>query len=167
MDLIRNWVKEFLIIYLILTILLHLAASDKYRKYIRFFSGLILLTFLASPMFQLFGASGQLEARIAYESFWEQLDSTKQDTERLTFLKNDYYVQKYEEAIAQDIERQAAEQEIALKSIDVALSEDYEIQKVEVVLDTSRGESAAVMEQKLTELLKAGYRLENEQILIR
>ncbi len=166
MDVLRGRVREFLIVYLILTILQQLSAADKYRRYLRFFSGLILLLFLVSPLFSLFGADGRLEARVAYEAFWEELESAKQDMGSLAFLQNDHYVQKYEKAIAQDILQQAETAGISLARVRVSLSEGYEIENVNVWLDASGGESAAVMERKLLELLQETYRLRSGQIMI-
>ena len=136
MDVLRGRVREFLIVYLILTILQQLSAADKYRRYLRFFSGLILLLFLVSPLFSLFGADGRLEARVAYEAF------------------------------AQDILQQAETAGISLARVRVSLSEGYEIENVNVWLDASGGESAAVMERKLLELLQETYRLRSGQIMI-
>ena len=35
MEAVREWMKEFLVIYLILTILMHLAAAEPYKKYLQ------------------------------------------------------------------------------------------------------------------------------------
>ena len=143
MDGILSWIKEFLIIYLILTILMHLTACDQYKKYLRFFSGIILLMALISPVLELFGSAGKLESLISYEAFWEQLDSTRQDSKKLEFMQNDHYIRKYESVIADEIMLQAKERELPVSQVQVELTEDYEISSVSVWLGISESSSTA------------------------
>ena len=143
MDGILSWIKEFLIIYLILTILMHLTACDQYKKYLRFFSGIILLMALISPVLELFGSAGKLESLISYEAFWEQLDSTRQDSKKLEFMQNDHYIRKYESVIADEIMLQAKDRELPVSQVQVELTEDYEISSVSVWLGISESSSTA------------------------
>ena len=46
MGTVLNWMKQFLILYLILTILTQLAAAEAYKKYLRFLSG---IPFILNP----------------------------------------------------------------------------------------------------------------------
>ena len=143
MDGILSLIKEFLIIYLILTILMHLTSCDQYKKYLRFFSGIILLMALISPVLELFGSAGKLESLISYEAFWEQLDSTRQDSKKLEFMQNDHYIRKYESVIADEIMLQAKERELPVSQVQVELTEDYEISSVSVWLGISESSSTA------------------------
>lgn len=161
MDGILSWIKEFLIIYLILTILMHLTACDQYKKYLRFFSGIILLMALISPVLELFGSAGKLESLISYEAFWEQLDSTRQDSKKLEFMQNDHYIRKYESVIADEIMLQAKERELPVSRIQVELTEDYEINSVSVWLDiadrsNTAGGSGSVNEPESVDADAAG-----------
>ena len=135
MEAVLSWIKEFLIIYLILTILMHLVINDQYKKYLRFFSGIILLTALVSPVMKLLGSAGQLESLVSYEAFWEQLDSTRQDTQKMEFLQNDHYVKKYEKAVAQDILERAGRQGYPVIRVSADLTKDYEITDVSIWLE--------------------------------
>lgn len=172
---ILNWMKEFLIIYLILAILTHLAAADQYKKYLRFFSGIILLLALISPALRLFGEDSRLDALVTYETFWEELDSAREGSRRLEFLRGDRSVQKYEQAIAKDIKRQAAEQGTAAGQVRVVLSDDYEIRRVEVQLVHAKEAEASdgkddredkEDKKKLAEFLMRAYGLDESRIFI-
>lgn len=166
---ILNWMKEFLIIYLILAILTHLAATDQYKKYLRFFSGILLLLALLSPALRLFGEDGRLDALVTYETFWEELDSARQDSRKLEFLRGSRHIQKYEQAVAEDIKRQAAKQGIAVSGVEAVLSDDYEISRVEVRLADSNEAEAFDEEDvktKLAAFLKQAYGLDESRIFI-
>lgn len=132
MELVRNWMKEFLIIYLVLTVLMHLAASEQYKKYLRFFSGIILLAVLLSPVLRLSGNSGGQKVLAFYEEFWEKLDRTKQDALQLESWQDSRLISKYESAAEKEIIKQAEEMGISLSSARVQLSDDYKIEKITV-----------------------------------
>lgn len=168
MDAVINWIKEFLIIYFILTILMHLVANDQYKKYLRFFSGIILLTALISPVTKLFGNAGQLESLISYEAFWEQLDSARQDSQKMEFLQNDHYVKKYEEAAAKDMYAQAVQQGYPVSRVSVTLTKDYEIHSVSVWMEVvdEAAEKDDGTAQEVCGFLQRAYDLEPSQISI-
>lgn len=165
MDKILDWIKDFMVIYLILTILTQLAATEQYKKYFHFFSGVILLLVLISPVLGLFGKDGEFEKLVSYEAAWEQLDSARKDSQKLEFLQNDHYIQKYEAAIAQDIKRQAEDQNIAVADVRVALTEDYEIGNVTVQLDMPQ-EDVKEAGKKLQEFVMHLYDLQENQVFI-
>lgn len=166
MDSIMNWMKEFMIIYLILTILTSLAAADQYKKHLHFFSGVILILIFISPALGLLGDSGRLEARIGYESFWKSLDSARQDTKKLEFLQNSHYIAKYEQAIARDMQVQAEAQGLSGGRVQVRLSNDYEINEAAVWLDIPSGADYKAEKKKWVRFLMRTYGLRNEQILV-
>ncbi len=166
MDQILDWLKDFMVIYLILTILTQLAATGQYKKYFHFFSGVILLLVLISPVLSIFGKAGEFEKLVSYEAFWEQLDSARQDSKKLEFLQNDHYIQKYEAAIAQDIKRQAEDQQIAVQDVRVTLTEDYDIGKVVIQLGILQ-EDAQEAGKKLQKFVMHLYDLQKNQVLIR
>lgn len=167
MDIILNWMKEFMIIYLILTILTQLCASAPLKKYLRFFSGVILLLVMFSPILHLFGKDGKLSEQVSYETFLEQLDNIQQDSKKLEFIQNDNTVHRYEEAVARDIMRQAKGQQMPVSKVQVTLNGQYEIEKVSVWLSVSISkEDSRDAKKKLTELLQDMYGLKEEQLKI-
>lgn len=137
MDTILNWMKEFIVVYLILTILMQLCASTPLKKYLRFLSGIILLLVMFSPILHMLGKDGKLEEKVSYETFLEQLDSIQQDAKKLEWLQNDSMIHRYEDAVAADIMRQAKGRQVEVSKIRVVLNGQYEIEQVSVWLPVS------------------------------
>ena len=52
---IFSYLKSYVILFLVLTILLEMVPKAGMQKYIRFFSSLILVLILASPIFRILG----------------------------------------------------------------------------------------------------------------
>ncbi len=175
MDSVLGWLKEFLIVYLILTVFTQLCASQQLKKYLRFFSGVILLLMLFSPIMRLLGrdASGaffetsSFEEKVSYEAFLEQLDSIRQDSKKLAFLNNDNTMRKYEDAIARDILRQANGQQIFVSKVQVRLNGQYEIEGVSAWLSASATkEEKKEAKKELARLLRDTYGIEEERLNI-
>ena len=50
MGYVFTWVKNLVCFYLLLTVVLHLLPRQSYRKYVRFFSGMLLTILVVSPV---------------------------------------------------------------------------------------------------------------------
>lgn len=166
MSAILNWMKEFLILYLILTILMHLAAAEEYKKYLRFLSGMILLLVLVSPMLRLFGEDSRLKIMQSYEDFWEKMDGFASDAQQTAVIQDAHNLKKYEKAVAADLTAQVQEQGILVSQVSVSLSDDYEINSVAVCLDAQQKSEDPSVKDRLAVLLKDTYHLEERQIFI-
>lgn len=164
---ILNWMKEFMIVYLILTVLTQLCAAQPLKKYLRFFSGIILLLLLVSPVLHLFGKDGKLEEKVSYEAFLEQLDGIRQDSKKLEFINNDNTIHRYENAIARDILRQVNGLQLSVSKVQVMLNGQYEIENVSVWLPVSVSkEEKKDTKKKIVRLLRDMYGLEEDQLWI-
>lgn len=166
MDAILNWMKEFLILYLILTILMHLAAADEYKKYLRFLSGMILLLVLISPVMRLFGGDSRLKILQSYEDFWGKMDDFSSDAKQTELLQDAHNLQKYEKIVAADLSAQVQEQGILVSQVSVSLSGDYEINSIAVWLDAQQKSEDPSVKDRLAVLLQDMYHLEERQIFI-
>lgn len=164
---ILSWIKEFLVIYLVLTILTHLAASDQYKKYLRFFSGIVLLLTLVTPVLRIFGEDGWLEAMVSNEAFLEELDSVRKDAQKLEFIQNSHFIQKYEQAVAQDIQNQAKAQGLPAGQVQVSLTDNYEISHILIQIDTSKGHDFNNAAKQFSDFLKQTYGLKEHQVTFR
>lgn len=166
MDAILNWMKEFLMLYLILTILMHLAAAEEYKKYLRFLSGMILLLVLISPALRLFGEDSRLKVLQSYEDFWSKMDDFSSDAQQTALIQDAHTLEKYEKAVAADLSARMQEQGILVSQIRVSLSDDYEINSIAVWLDTQLKSEDPSVRDRLAVLLQDTYHLEERQIFI-
>lgn len=164
---ILNWMKEFMVVYLILTVLTQLCAAQPLKKYLRFFSGMILLLLLLSPVLHLLGKDGKLEEKVSYETFLEQLDGIRQDSKKLEFINNDNTIHRYEDAVARDILRQINGQKLSVSKVQVTLNGQYEIENVSVWISVSVSkEEKKDTKKKIVQLLQDMYGLGEDQLWI-
>ena len=58
---LKQWMYNIIIFILFSSLIQHLAAEKKYEKYIKFFSGLLLVMVVISPVLNWFGSDKILE----------------------------------------------------------------------------------------------------------
>lgn len=132
MDIIYNWVKNIVCFCIFLTMIHHLLPKDNYQKYVRFFSGMLLVVLVISPLLSLFGKEGVLLQRINQTSFFQEMDNLKLDTEYLEQEQKEIYIRQYENAIGMDISRMAEERQLSANQVEVRLSEEYQVESIAI-----------------------------------
>ena len=66
---IYQWMKSLAVFYLFFTAVLQLVPDRKYERYVRSFMGVLLIYMLCTPVFAVFGKSGQLLEGFDLEQF--------------------------------------------------------------------------------------------------
>lgn len=143
MSAIVEWVKNYSLVFLLMTMLTSVIAKREYKKYIRLFVEIILVITLADPLFGIMGKSEGLFEKISYDSFWQGLEGIKMDQEKMDFLNEDYYIDYYESAIAKDVALLAENTGYAVTDALVELNEEYEVEEMEIKV--ARREKNAVI----------------------
>lgn len=92
MEYLYEWMRNLAFYLVLLTAVLHLIANDTYRKYIQFFTGLILVLLIAGPMFKIFGMEKKVVER--YESF--EYEQKIKEIEEATKYLNEWFREKEE-----------------------------------------------------------------------
>ncbi|MDE7313025.1 MAG: stage III sporulation protein AF [Eubacterium sp.] len=166
MNAVLNWMKEFLILYLVLTILTQLAAAEEYKKYLRFLSGMVLLLVLVSPALRLFGNGGGNKILSSYDAFWENMDGFASDLKETELLQQERQLEQYEKAAAEELITQAQAQGITVSHARVDISDSYEVSHVAVWLDAQQKQEDPAVRDRMVQLLKETYQLQERQIFI-
>lgn len=132
MQIFTNWIRSILILYFLMMIILYLAAGETYKKYIRFFMGLVLALTLLRPLLSLFGKEDALRDNITYESFRQEMEEAQFDFGSMEERENKVYKSQYEQALQMQFLQEAKEQLLDIRQIKVSLNEDFELQKVTI-----------------------------------
>lgn len=132
MQTLIDWIRSVLILYFLMMIMLYFTAGESYKKFIRFFMGLVLALTLLSPLMKLFGKEEALLEGIAYESFWQSLEEAQMDFGHWEETEASVYRSHYERALEEQFLSDAKERQLEIKDISVSLSESYEIEQVKI-----------------------------------
>lgn len=61
MEMIGQWIQNISVFLIVSSAVLHAVPGKDYRKYIRFFTGIILILLLAEPVLELSGMAERIE----------------------------------------------------------------------------------------------------------
>lgn len=82
-----EWIQKIAYYMILVTIVMQVAAGEGYRKYIRLFTGIILILFIVSPVIHFLDLDGEdflLTAESEYETAAEQIEEKIQRLEEET-----------------------------------------------------------------------------------
>lgn len=176
MSKITEWMKNYSMVFLLLAVLTSVAARQEYRKYIQIFVEIVLVITLISPLLGATGKSQELFDKISYDSFWQGLEGIRMDQEKTDFLDEEYYIDRYEEAIAADVKLLAKNSGYVVTDARVDLNESFEVEKMELVVAKENAEIIiGTMEEDpedekiraLREKISAYYQIEGDKIAIK
>ena len=109
---IYTWMKNIVFFLVIITAVLEVLPGTAYQKYIRFFTGLVLMMLLLTPVLSLSGAGEvftELYHGYEYEQYRRELEEQEeyfQDLDLLDFLTEEYFVTESGAAAAETGEQE-------------------------------------------------------------
>lgn len=139
-----TYVKGLIVLFVVLTILLHLPTQENYRKYIHFFAELILTMALLSPVLSVFYDSDEFLQLIEYEAFEEELAMVSEDMEHIEYLYEDYHREKYAQVIAEGVKQIAEGYDFCVQEVEVELSEDYKVKHMTMCISENEENLIAI-----------------------
>lgn len=149
------YVKGFLVLFVILTLLLYLPPGKSYQKYIRFFTELILTIGLLSPVLSIVFDSEEFLALIAYEEFTGNLSEVSKDMQRIEYMNKDYYIKEYERAIGEDVrlmaEPVAEKYGFVVREAAVHMTKEYAIDEITLWIANQGEEQIVINDITLSE----------------
>lgn len=123
---IYTWIRSLAGYFLFVTVLEQLLPGKKYGKYVRLFSGMVLILLVVQPLTD----KAQMEAKIAqdYETLLFQYEAGDLKKEILGVEHERFrqMIQQYEEAVAGDIRSMAEDSGVNVQDCHVSICEDQE-----------------------------------------
>ena len=128
-----EWVKRMIFLGIFLTILLQVLPNGTYRKYVRFFAGMVFVLTIVSPLFSILGQKNweqTLEKELLQE---DVLQSGQLDFSYMERQQKAYYEEQTKDAVTQMIEKLGETNGCPVQQVEVQLSEeDGSTQRVSV-----------------------------------
>lgn len=125
------WVKSVIFGLCLMELFSHLVRKEEYRRYIRFFGGMILLLMMISPVFEFFSGKNIFDEALQRAVVREEAVNLELARETLSELQN----KKISEAYCQELERQMKE---------IAAGHHQRVISIQVELQKEKGEPTAV-----------------------
>lgn len=177
-----GYIRGILVLFVLMTLLLYLVPGENFRKYIRFFTELVLTIGVLMPVLSLICDSDEFLAMIEYEEFSGSLSELSRDMQRMEYIQNDYYIEEYETAIEGDVARMAEDYGYTVQEADVHMTEDYTLDAIRLLVtgkssdgivigkiileDNAAKEGSTGLSKSLKKELAEYYQMEESQIEI-
>ena len=68
-----EWMKNIAFYMVLITAVIHILPNSDYKKYIRFFTGMVLVVMLATPLLKIFGMEHPLGSLYVSKEYQEQM----------------------------------------------------------------------------------------------
>ncbi len=160
---IAAYIKSFLVLFVVVTVILQLIPGTQLKKYIYFFAQFVLVIGILHPLLSFFWDTDVFLEQIEYEAFSESLAETARGARRIAEGQKEDYLKKYESIVAQDVARVAEEygqaHGYAVKTAQVRLNSSYEIETVEVEIEDREETEICVDEISIGEERQQGNEL--------
>lgn len=183
MNVLIGYIQKIFALFLLLVVARQLIPNGRLKKYIYFFTELVLIIGVMQPFFSFWGDNDALFDKIRSETFTENLSEASRDISRMEYLRNDYYRREYENAAALDVKGTAEgylEQfGFMVKQSSVELTENYEVRKIiltvgekeardteGIFVEQGKAQGSQIVLDELKEKLVQYYGVEEDRIQI-
>ena len=89
-----QWVENIAFYMVLMTAALHLIPGDGYRKYLKFFTGLLLILLVISPLLKVVGMEKTFEEVFQKHTYEEELRKIEEQTKYLKEICPEDYLPK-------------------------------------------------------------------------
>ena len=76
-EFLYEWMQNLAYYLVLVTAFLHMIPGESYKKYVRFFTGIVLVIILIAPVFQLSGHMEKVNTILQTEELEEKLEEIK------------------------------------------------------------------------------------------
>lgn len=133
MSIIYEWVKNIVYFYIFITVINHVLPHKKYEKFIRLFSGLILILLVISPITKGLRLEDQLAHYFEEYSFQNDVGDFKKELLGIETQRVNQMIGQYEQAIAMDLEKMALDSGFYPIQTKVTIEQDKDNQQFAAV----------------------------------
>lgn len=146
-DLFRNWISVLLCLGIFVTIIRLVIPKNNLRKYIYSLIGIITIIALVSPLIDIFKNNDMQDSIKSVLSNLDEQENVNVDTEKYSNVKEEAVKKSFIQSIKNDVKSKLEEKSIGVKSVYVFISDNYDIEKIEInieKIDTSKASISSV-----------------------
>lgn len=99
---IIEFLREYVGLFLIFTVVLYVIPSEQYRGYLRFFLEMVLVMFCLQQFLTLGKGDAEKNWEKAYQSFYDEMERRRTEAEEMEYLDMEYVYGFAEEGRTQD-----------------------------------------------------------------
>lgn len=126
MDSMYNWVKNIAFFMILMSLILNLLPNVQYQKYLKLFSGMVMIILVVSPLMGFLHMDESLERYLNQITFTEEINELKPLLEETDSKRYQAVIEEYKNGMMRDISYRANEEGLSVVYADIQLCEDLE-----------------------------------------
>ncbi len=151
---IYEWIKRMIYLAIFLTLLLQILPKSSYRKYVKFFAGLVFVITVLNPLMGILQQENWEEGLLNGLLYEESIREGELDFDYMEERQKEYYAESMGIAVREVAEQAADDVGVEIAKVEVKHSkDDGTLQSVTVRVNTSSPVLMRDMKQRLAELL--------------
>lgn len=124
MEPLFSWIKNIAFFLILITAVTGTLPDNHFKKYIKFFSGMLLIILLISPISQLLNVDSDLDLSFIEKAYEMELEEMQEEIGNLEYIQSDRLMSGYSDTILTQIDSIVGEEGLYLKKGQVKLVED-------------------------------------------
>lgn len=164
MDEIYGWIKEMIYLTIFLTLLLQILPKSSYRKYVKFFAGLVFVITVLNPLMEILQQGNWEEGLLNGILYEEGIREGELDFDYMEERQKEYYAESMGMAVREVAEQAADAAGVEVVDVESEYSkDDGMLRSVTVRVNTSSPILMRDIKQRLAQLLS----LNDNQVEVR
>ena len=124
MNWLYDWVWNLVIYFILLTALNGVLPRSDYKKYIRLFTGALLILIILNPLLKICDLDTKTEAFFRKNSFELERNNLREHMSVMKDMGQDYVMKQYKEALCRRVEQLGKEHGVSVENVNILLEED-------------------------------------------
>ena len=118
------WVRNIVCYLIVLTVVSELLANSRYERYLRFFSGLVLIVLVVSPLSDALCLTDTLDDLFSAITFSQESDDFQERIWGMEEERKKRLAASYEEVLAREVEEMAREEGLLTENVTAVIDEN-------------------------------------------
>lgn len=164
----EEWIHQIVVYVIIITVLRGLINKPNYEQYFRFFSGIILILLVISPILHVLKQDTEWYDRLQEKLLQMDTESVREELAVTEGKRQEVIMREYQRQIETQIIRLGEEETIAVDSVMLQIGEKGEIRRMEVHIqggDDGQKLTKEMLRQFRMKLCNR-YELQEEQVVL-
>lgn len=179
MDFLYDWIKDIAVFMLLVSVIVNLLPKNHYEKYVRLFTGMVMIILLIKPLSTFLNLSDRLDTIFSLDVYKQELSEWEIDFQEMDASFEGQMMDGYKEQLQSQMSLILQEEGYALYDLEFDLcmdkeNEDYgQLTYIKVYLEESTvpkiespffEEYESVENSRIKEKICEYYQLEKEQV---
>ena len=106
-----QWMENLAFYMVMITAVMHIIPDKGYQRYLRFFTGLVLIIMLAAPIVKLLGMESSWENLYKNDEYLTQIEKIENSTDYLETINPEEYLNEVQKEYQDDNENEEGSEE--------------------------------------------------------